>query len=585
LVTLQQQRRFCFAAVFLLCGAVLSAQKFTLTLSTDTITTDDQFVVYLEGEMNNFSSYATLPDVPGLVTVSHTESFNYNSSTKAATVRQSYTMKAINSGDYTIGAAWIQSGSRRLYSNTVHLHVNAGDNPVSNGMVFMRFIPAKSTVYAGEKVRASLYLYYSPEYTVSGDYPVATSYSGFWSEADADYSRNYNDTTVYINGKRFYRRTIYSEYLFPNAIGTVKMPEYTYSCYLTKYDEDVYSWDSYDMSFDLVSEPSTITVLDLPKHDSLPGFAGDVGQYKMTCKVSADTTKCWEPITVTMFITGTGNFQFMMTPQLSMPPGFRAQNILAQDSSTYEYDYYDNYDYKATETGKLYRYLITPEKEGDFHLPGISFSYFDPKKKEYVTLQSDSFRLHVAPGDTIQSETVNNLPDSFFEKKGKKEESATIVFVCIALLLVPVGAFVFYRYKRKQRLKKEAEEKEAARLAKLAENAEYVPPPDTTIEQANGLVHGAGQYLQTGMVVPAVNNLYEALVIRITGFAKMRREEISVNSLRYKLRMAKTDPALIDSLIEQYEDLMLKRYTISPADTAAVHVLIVRTADLIRKLR
>lgn len=562
----------------------MPAQKLTLTISTDTITTDDQFVVYLEGEMSNFSSYATLPDVPGLVTVSHTESFNYNSSTKAATVRQSYTMKAINSGDYTIGAAWIQSGSRRLYSNTVHLHVTAGDNPVSNGMVFMRFVPAKSTVYAGEKVRAFLYLYYSPEYNVSGDYPYATSYSGFWSEVDPEYLKS-NDTTVYINGKRFTRRTIHSEYLYPNAIGTVKMPEYTYSCYLNKYDEDVYSWDSYDMSFDLVSEPTTITVLDLPKHDSLPGFAGDVGQYKMTCKISDDTTKCWEPVTFTMYITGTGNFQFMMTPKLTLPPGFRAQNILAQDSSTYEYDYYDDYDYKATETGKLYRYLITPEKEGDFNLSGISFSYFDPKKKEYVTLQSDSFRLHVLPGQQIKPETVNNLPDSFFEKKSKKRDTATIVFICVALLLVPVGAFVFYRYKRKQRHKKDEAAKEAERLAALAANAEYVPPPDTTIEQANALVHGAGQYLQTGMVVPAVNNLYEALVIRLTGFAKMRREEISVNSLKYKLRMAKTDPAIIDSIIEQYEDLMLKRYTVSPADVAAVHVLIVRTADLIQKLR
>jgi hypothetical protein len=567
-----------------MCTFSLSAQKLTLTISTDTITTDDAFVVYLEGEMNNFSSYATLPDVPGLITVSHTESFNYNSSTKAATVRQSYTMKAVNSGDYTIGAAWIQSGSRRIYSNTMHLHVNAGDNPLSNGMVFMRFIPAKSTVYAGEKVRAFLYIYFSPEYNVSGSSPLATSYSGFWKETDPEYLRS-NDTTVYINGKRFTRRTIHTEYLYPNAIGTVKMPEYTYSCYLSKYDEDIYSWDTYDISFDLVSEPTTITVLDLPQHDSLPGFAGDVGQFKMTCKISGDTTKCWEPLTYTMYITGTGNFGFMMVPQLSLPPGWRAQNILAQDSATYEYDYTDDYDYKATETGKLFRYLITPEKEGDYNLAGIAFSYFDPKKKEYVTLQSDSFKVHVNPGQQIPPDTVSNLPDSFFEKKGKKRDTATIVFTCIALLLVPVGAFVFYRYKRNQRRKKEEAEKEAARLAKLAEQAEYVPPPDTTIEQANALIHGAGQYLQTGMVVPAVNNLYEALVIRLTGYTKMRREEISVNSLRYKLKLAKREPALIDSIIEQYEDLMLKRYTISPADTAAVHVLIVRTTDLMQKLR
>lgn len=576
--------RQCLAAFFVLAGIVLPAQSLTLTISTDSITTDDAFVVYLEGEMSNFSSYATLPDVPGLVTVSHNESFNYNSSTKAATVRQSYSMKAINAGDYTIGPAWIQSGSRRIYSNQVHLHVKAGDNPASNGMVFMRCIPTKSTVYAGEKVRAKLYIYSSPEYSVSGDYPTATSYSGFWSEADNDdYSTR--DSTVYIKGQAFNCRVVHSEYLYPNAIGTLNMPEYTYTCYLTKEDDDAYSWDSYDMTIDLKSEPTTITVLDLPKHDSLPGFAGDVGQFSMKCSVSSDSTRCWEPITFTMFVTGNGNFQFMMTPQLVMPAGLRAQNILAADSATYSYDYYDDYDYKATEIGKVYKYRITPEKEGDYNLASIAFTYFDPKKKEYVTIQSDSFRLHVAPGDSIPPDTVNNLPDSFFEKKPKKGDTATIVSICIALVLVPGGAFVYYRRKKSKRLKQEEAEKEAARIAALTETAAYVPPPDTTIEQANALIHGAGQYLQSGMVIAAVNNLYEALVIRLTGFAKMRREEISVNSLRYKLRMAKMDPALIEAIIEQYEELMLKRYTLSAADTGAAHVLIVRTADLMQRLR
>lgn len=584
MVTVPHTFRFFIAALFLLCAAALPAQSLTLTISKDTITTNDEFVVYLQGEMSNFSSYATLPDVAGLVTISHSESFNYNASTRAATVRQSYTMKAINPGDYTIGAAWIQSGSRRIYSNTVHIRVKAGDNPMSNGMVFMRCVPAKSTVYAGEKVRASLYLYSSPDYSVSGDYPVANSYSGFWSEEDAAPLRS-NDTVVYIKGRRFNRRTIHSEYLYPNAIGELKLPEYVFSCYLSKVDEDIYTWDSYDMSFDLLSEPSTITVLDLPQHDSLPGFAGDVGQYKMTCRVSADTTKCWEPVVFTMFVTGTGNFQFMMTPKLSVPAGLRATNISSRDSTTYSYDYRGRYDYKVAETGKVYKYLITPEQEGDYNLSGIAFSYFDPKKKEYVTIRSDSFQLHVMPGQKIEPDTVSNLPDSFFTRKDRKRNAGTVIFVCAALLLLPVSGFVYYRRKKNQQRKKEEAEKEAARLAALEEGAEYVPPPDTTIEQANALLHGAGQYLQSGMVIPAVNNLYEALIVRLTGFTKMRREEISVNSLRYKLRMGNVDAALTELIITQYEDLMLKRYSLSPADAAAAHILIVRTADLLQKMR
>ena len=569
-----------FTAVILLCGILLPAQSITLSSDHDTVTTDDQFIVTLEGELGNFVNYASLPDVPGLVTISHSESFNYNATSKNAVIKQTYVMKAISAGDYTIGGAWIQSGSRRIYSNAVHVHVNAGENPMSNGMVFMRVVPEKNTVYAGEKVRMNLYIYNSPEYTVSGDNPTATSYSGFWYQADPDFEDE-NDTTVYIKGQRMHRRTIYSEFLYPNATGVLQLPTYTYTCYMSRYDDDVYSYDNYDQTFDLVSEPTTITVLDLPQHDSLPGYAGDVGQYKIKCSLSKDSTKCWEPVTYTMYITGTGNFQFMMTPQLSVPAGLRAVNIVAQDSITYEYDYDDDYDYRATETGKVFRYLITPEKEGVFDLSTVAFTYFDPKKKQYVTLSSDSFSLHVAPGTKITPDTTNNLPASFFEKKTKERNKVLIGVIIAGLIILPAGGFVYYRHRKKQQQLKAEEE---ARRTAVIDDSEFVPPPDKSLEQANALIQGAGQYLQTGLVIPAVNNLYEALIARISGVAKMRREEISLNSLRYKLKLVKMNDQLIDEVIEQYEDLMLKRYTLSPADTAAAHVLIVRTADLVRRM-
>lgn len=580
MVAARHSVHFIYTAAMLLSGFFLSAQSLTLTISEDTITTDDQFVVTLDGELGNFTNYASLSDVPGLVTVFHSESFDYNASNKNAVIHQTYTMKAISAGDYTIGGAWIQAGSRRIYSNAVHLHVKAGANPISNGMVFMRAMPEKNTVYAGEKVRMNLYLYSSPDYSVSGDYPTATSYSGFWSEPDAEFYRT-GDTILYIKGERFRRQTIHTEFLYPNATGMLQLPTYTYTCYLSRYDDDVYSYGSGDITFDLVSEPTTITVLDLPQHDTLPGYSGDVGQYKMIYSVSKDSTKCWEPVTYTMYITGTGNFQFMMTPQLSVPAGMRAINISSQDSITYEYDYDDDYDYRATESGKVFKYLITPEQEGTFDLSAISFTYFDPKKKQYVTLTSDSFRLHVAPGTKIAPDVTNNLPSSFFEKKTKPRNTILVGSIIAALILLPAGGFVYYRRRKKQKQLKAEEE---ARLAAIIDNPEYIPPPDKSLEQANALIHGASQYLQNGLVVPAVNNLYEALVARITGVAKMRREEISLNSLRYRLKLTKMSDQAIEEIIEQYEDLMLKRYTLSPADAAAAHVLIVRTSDLIRKM-
>lgn len=565
--------RSFLAGVVLLFGVALHSQSLSITCSSDSITSDQQFIVVLDGEMGNFSNFAVLPDVAGLVVISHNESYNYNASSKSAIVHQSYVMKAITPGDYTIGPAWIQSGTRRLYSNTVHIHVKKGDSPIGGGEVFMRAEPDNKTVFSGEKVKVSLRLYYSEDVYVSGNNPIAYSYSGFWRGADQKYNNNSyveDDSTVYINGKRFTRKTLMTETLYPNTVGDIQLPTYVYSCSISAGYEDDYNY--YDMTFDVISENNTITVLPLPDHDSLPGFSGDVGKYKIRCTLSSDSTNAWEPVAYTMWVSGEGNFQFMMAPDLTLPIGLRAQNTMNSDTMIWDGDEYVS--------GKMFRYLITPEKEGDYDLSSISYSYFDPKKKEYVTVYSDSFRLHVDPGVQIESETVSNLPDSFFTKN-EKSNMAIIITVCGVLLIVPLIAFLFIRMKKKKRLEAEAEK---ARLEAEKEFPEYVPPPDTSREQANAFLHGASQYLQNGLLIQSVNNLYEAMIARIMGITKMRREEISVNTLRYRLRLAKLSEEMINDVVVHFEDLKLKRYTISPGDAAAAHILIVRTADLLQKM-
>lgn len=564
------------AGIFILCGQSLPAQSLSISSSDDTITSDQQFIIVLDGELGNFSNFATLPDVPGLVIISHNESFNYNASNKNAIVHQSYVMKAITPGDYTIGPAWIQAGTRRVYSNTLHIHVTAGDNPIGNGTIFLRCEPEKKNVYTGEKVKVRVRLYFPEDIYVSGDYPIANSYSGFWKGEDQKYSYDneygsYNDSTVYLKGKRYICRTLLTESLYPNAVGEIPLPTYTYSCYLNG-DDDPYSYDSYDMSFDIISEQSSISCLPLPDHDTLPGFSGDVGEFEIKCTLSSDSTRAWEPVAYVMWVTGEGNFQFMMAPTLTLPTGLRAQTTMNSDTNVFK-----NGEYIPA---KVFRYLITPEKEGEYDLSRIAYSYFDPEKKEYVTLFSDSFHLHVDPGIQIDSETVSNLPDSFFTKKARKN-TALIITICAVLVIGPVIGFIIVRRRKKKRLAAEAEKE---RLAKEQEIPEYIPPPDASREQANALVHGAGQYLQSGLVLQCVNNLYEAMVVRIAGVTKMRREEISVNTLRYRLKLAKLSDDVISAILEQYEDLKLKRYTLSPADGAAAHILIVRTADLLRKM-
>jgi len=70
-----------------------------------------------------------------------------------------------------------------------------------------------------------------------------------------------------------------------------------------------------------------------------------------------------------------------------------------------DFDVYDpkvTTDFKTTTAGasgsKVIEYMAIPRYAGDFDIPPVSLSFFDPKSGTYKTLASSSFKLHVDKG-------------------------------------------------------------------------------------------------------------------------------------------------------------------------------------------
>ena len=56
--------------------------------------------------------------------------------------------------------------------------------------------------------------------------------------------------------------------------------------------------------------------------------------------------------------------------------------------------------------------MAIPRYEGDFDIPAVEFSFFDPKDGKYKTLKSDAYKLHVEKGEggnNASSPVVNNF--------------------------------------------------------------------------------------------------------------------------------------------------------------------------------
>lgn len=127
------------------------------------------------------------------------------------------------------------------------------------------------------------------------------------------------------------------------------------------------------------TSPKSLDILKLPEYNKPVGFTGAIGNFSMTSDIDMDTLSVGEPVTYKLNIYGIGNFPRVQSPVISgdhkwkvYPP---SSNFTGSNGSNY--------------SGlKSFENILSPESPGSTTLPVYRFSYFDPARKEYITLNS-----------------------------------------------------------------------------------------------------------------------------------------------------------------------------------------------------
>jgi len=145
----------------------------------------------------------------------------------------------------------------------------------------------------------------------------------------------------------------------------------------------------------LRSDPISLEVKALPSPPS--HFTNLVGQFSMTTELSSNSLKVGDTTTLTITFSGTGNIKDATLPNNLLDLG--AFKMYSDKPAT---------DTVKSENGiqgkKFFKVALVPTQAGDTSIPEFSLSYFDPKKGEYQTLNSNSFTLHV---DSAEKEALN----------------------------------------------------------------------------------------------------------------------------------------------------------------------------------
>lgn len=399
-------------------GVVRMGTQFRLTYTVNTEakdfrSPDFQYFTVLAGPSTSSSTNVSI--VNGKMTRNYQLKFTY-------------ILEARQTGEFTIPPAKIQVDGQTYESNAVQIEVIDGDGSSSQQKsqqtsrqqtggqatksvaqdddLFVRVMISKRNVYREEPLVATIKLY--SKLNISGlenvDFP---SFEGFYKqEIETPPLRQLEKENV--NGEIYGTGVLKKYLLFPQKTGNIRIQPFQVDCIVRKKveGESRSLFDDFFGSFknvrvSLASDPVQINVKPLPSGQ--PGnFTGGVGSYQMNASMNKQSVKANEGVTLKVNISGSGNLKVVDPPKVNFPP----------DLEVYDPKVTDNID--VSESGargtKTIEYLLIPRHAGNYKIPSINMTYFNPGSGSFNTLQTQPMTLNVAQGE---GDTATRVSSSY----------------------------------------------------------------------------------------------------------------------------------------------------------------------------
>ncbi len=342
--------------------------------------------------------------------------------TSSTTVDYSFIYKANKSGTFTIGSASITVDGKKYTTQETSFKVlpadkatqgnnvrvddystQSTDKQISDNDVFVRIILAKSRAYEQEAIECTIKLY--TKYTISSFMATTQpSFDGFLIE-EMDLKSSLNQMENY-KGQNYLTAVLKKCIIFPQKSGKLTINS-------GKYDISVVQYERINMGFFSDSRPverkisiksntATINIDPLPIPQP-EGFSGAVGNFTIDSKLQGTSFRTNEAASLVYTIKGTGNIKYVKEPKIDFPSEFE--------------QYTPKNDIKASIAGNnvtgsmTIEYTFVPQSVGKFTIGSDKFVYFNPAKKEYITLNTPTYDIDVAKGVSTQTSTTVTQKD------------------------------------------------------------------------------------------------------------------------------------------------------------------------------
>ena len=343
-------------------------------------------------------------------------------STQSISTSWTYILQPKKMGDFTLPSASVTASDGKKYtSNTVAIKVVKG-NPqsssqpqnnntggsqkpsISNNDLFVRLNVSRDNLYRGEHLVAIVKLYTRVDLSGINESKFP-SYNGFWTE-DYYTADRLNFKRENVGGKPYNVATIKRSVLIPQRSGKLTIDPVEMKAvhpYRVQSQRRGFFWDFgnvKEMEKWIKSPAIEVNVKALPG-GAPESFTGGVGELDFTAELDRQEVVTNEPISLKVTVSGKGNLRLIDPLEVDFPADFEVYDPQTESSV--------KADANGMSGSKTFEYLVIPRHAGEFDIPEIEFSYFDPSSKKYKTKKAGPFEIKVEKGEGDDATTLVDM--------------------------------------------------------------------------------------------------------------------------------------------------------------------------------